>query len=477
MQIVEKELDAEQNVGTEILDMLDRQPFVDQLISVVDILSVNKKNVCFALNGPWGVGKSFVLKMFEDQIARIQTPETTMGKYILFHYDCWKYDYYEEPLMAIVAALLDSIDEQVHLFSNEQRTRIKGILKVLGIALVEKVNERIEEEIGLNPKNIWDFVAGVSDEAVQKIEESHSFDTYFDFNRILRKLRETINSLAQDQTVIIVVDELDRCLPKYTIKVLERLHHVFDGIPNVQMILSIDKGQLEHTVKQIYGIRTDVKKYLEKFISFEVTLPVGSLNDQTETFFENYYSQFDNIANFTTSYDVAEFKRVILEGVNTRSRIAIIEKCNLLHSIISKGNVKSDVVFMCVEMFLTVLKFYDLNVSKAKNNFNFPTLFDADQTCNNKNTDYTLPGLVVIREKYKSYDSCYSNNELWGAEYISVTQSNRTIVTCDDLWGVLLACYRTVLGFAGDSWQFSRNHGQEIKQYTLDFWKLLKTIA
>lgn len=468
MQITKMEIITKQDKVTEEPDMLDRQPFVDQMIDVVDLISANKKNVCFALNGSWGVGKSFVLRMFEEQIAKIQTSETTMGKYILFHYDCWKYDYYEEPLMAIVAALLDSIDEQVNLFSEEKRAKIKGILKVLGVTLVEKINDKVGEKTGLYPKEIFDFFAGVSDEAAQKIEENHSFDTYFDFNKILKKLRETMDSLAQDQTVVIVVDELDRCLPEYTIKVLERLHHVFDGIPNVQMILSIDRGQLEHTIKQIYGTHTNVKKYLEKFISFEIALPVGSLNDQAETIFGNYYSQFDEESRLATADDISEFKHIILEGINTRSRIAIIEKCNLLHGIISKDNMKPDAAFMCVEMFLTVLKYYDIDVKKAKNNYNLSTLFDAKQTCAGEDSGDTLPGLAVIRQKYINPSE---------SKYMGWTQSHRTVVVCSDIWGILLACYRAILGFEGDVWSFIGKTDHGIEHYTQNFWKLLKTIT
>ena len=119
--------------------------------------------------------------------------------------------------------------------------------------------------------------ADVLFKATQEIADSHDFDVYFSFNCILEKLRAAIKDLAEEQTILLVVDELDRCLPEYTITVLERLHHVLEGIPNVQTIISIDKEQLECTVRQIYGCNTNAKRYLEKFISFEITLREGSL--------------------------------------------------------------------------------------------------------------------------------------------------------------------------------------------------------
>ena len=49
----------------ETIDLLDRGEFIDQLIRVAETLSENKKNACYALNGAWGVGKTFVLNIFD----------------------------------------------------------------------------------------------------------------------------------------------------------------------------------------------------------------------------------------------------------------------------------------------------------------------------------------------------------------------------------------------------------------------------
>lgn len=50
--------------------------------------------------------------------------------------------------------------------------------------------------------------------------------------------------LSQDYTLIFIVDELDRCIPEYAIKVLERLHHIADGVQNMVTIIATDKTRL-----------------------------------------------------------------------------------------------------------------------------------------------------------------------------------------------------------------------------------------
>ena len=50
------------------IDILHREPFIDKLINLVEIMSDGKKNCCFGLNGAWGSGKTFVIEKFIDLI-------------------------------------------------------------------------------------------------------------------------------------------------------------------------------------------------------------------------------------------------------------------------------------------------------------------------------------------------------------------------------------------------------------------------
>ena len=60
------------------LDLLDRKEFVDKMLLITKTISDNKGNVSYAVNGRWGVGKSFVLDMFEEQIEIKQ--QANIGK-------------------------------------------------------------------------------------------------------------------------------------------------------------------------------------------------------------------------------------------------------------------------------------------------------------------------------------------------------------------------------------------------------------
>ena len=159
----------------ELTDLLDRKAFVARLIDVVEILSENRKNASFAVNGAWGVGKTFVLNRFEEEIAKYPLEKDGPRKYLVFHYDCWKYDYYEEPLIALVAALTDSIDKQTNFISADKRTTFKVVLKEIIAGLVEVGSVKT----GFDIKKIFETIKSARNKATQEIADSHDFDVYF----------------------------------------------------------------------------------------------------------------------------------------------------------------------------------------------------------------------------------------------------------------------------------------------------------
>ena len=56
------------------IDILNRQKELESLLKVTEMLSSRKAAVAFALDGKWGTGKSFILRMFEEKILE-QTRE------------------------------------------------------------------------------------------------------------------------------------------------------------------------------------------------------------------------------------------------------------------------------------------------------------------------------------------------------------------------------------------------------------------
>lgn len=95
-----------------------------------------------------------------------------------------------------------------------------------------------------------DIVETFQSEKMGIDNQKFKFDQMFAFKKTLDETREKLKRMSEIKTVVIVVDELDRCMPEYAVKVLERLHHLFEGIPNTIVIMAVDSKQLENSVKK-----------------------------------------------------------------------------------------------------------------------------------------------------------------------------------------------------------------------------------
>lgn len=336
----------------EKLDILNREEFVDKLVNLTENISANKVSTSFAINGVWGCGKSFVLDMYEERLTPTQQQEGATDKYFVIRYNCWKYDYYEEPLVAIVAAMIDIINQKTKLWNDEQKkARILGVLKSVGTALLSMVNDGIKDKIGVDVKATCESLTTNIKAEEEKVEHSHKYDVYFSFNQALRRLQDLIAELSKDQTVVFMVDELDRCLPEYAIKVLERLHHLTENSSNVITVLSMDKEQLQTSVKQIFGFENP-QKYLEKFIQFEIKLDCGQVSERITKKYADYIAMFDkNLFQFDDS--VEEFLQAIFEDIDVRTQEQLLKRATIAHQLLYSD--KKDYVFMCMELLLTVM--------------------------------------------------------------------------------------------------------------------------
>lgn len=312
------------------MDILNRQPFIDKIVNLVNMLSNDKRGCSFAIDGEWGVGKSFVLERIENQIEQIQSEETCDNQYYVFHYNCWQYDYYEEPIVAIVSAMLDKAELMTE-------SRVDGKLaaswNVVKTKLLEISGEFLKNKIGINVVGI---INDIHKEEEQRKKANKEFDNWFSFKKTVEKISSIIKTIAEDKTIVIVVDELDRCLPEYAIKVLERLHHLFDGLDNVVLVFAIDSGQLKQSIETIYGQGTDVDKYLKKFISFKMDLDYGEVQDSIWEEHADYFSMFEGKL-FDDESDV----RLIIKDLFSKAKLdirqkkVVIEKLKNIHKLIA----------------------------------------------------------------------------------------------------------------------------------------------
>ena len=337
---------------SETIDILSRKKFLEQLLNLVQIFAQNKENVTFSINGNWGVGKTWVINKFEEQLGEVQSEETATDKYLIFHYNAWQYDYYDEPIISITSAMVESIDERNHLLSKEIRSHIKGLLKKVGSRLFTSASDFINSKIGIDIKGVVKELLSGEEENQALIKQKLEYDKLYAFRTELNKLKETLVKLSSDYTLVFVVDELDRCIPEYSIKVLERLHHITTDIPNMVTVIATDKERLEQNIKKVFGFDS-ADKYLEKFIQFELKLDRGKVTDKVLAKY-NYMIERYEVGDFPKNHTMQEFWQTIVLGIDERKHEQLIKKLSVAHTALF-SNKEKDYLFFCLELYYAIM--------------------------------------------------------------------------------------------------------------------------
>lgn len=337
-------------------DVLDREAFVKQIVDLAMVLSEKRKNCCFAIEGEWGSGKSFVLENIQECLQPEQSEETGTDRFFIVRYDCWKYDYYEEPIVAIISVLRNQIDQYINLLTDDAK---RALLKTVKNAITKIAVEAIQAKTGIDIDGVGEVPEG--DEKI--------YDKYFGFQKVIKKVQNQIEKISQIQTVVIMVDELDRCLPLYAIKVLERIHHVFNEIENVVVIVAMEKKQISNSLHQIYGDEMDVDRYLKKIIAFSFKLDNGSAHN-----FIKKYASYMEMFEIKEKDELEEFLKEITVNIDIRTQEKIFEKAENLHRLLATQEkmdsciLAFEIVTLCVkEKMSTVHLEWMINTSSYPN--------------------------------------------------------------------------------------------------------------
>ena len=334
------------------LDILQRDEFVKQLERMIENISENKVSTCFAINGKWGCGKTFVLDMLQERLEEKQSEQTADNKYFIIRYNSWKYDYYSEPLAAIVAELMTTIEERTALFpDSEEKQKILGALYGISIVLLTVFGTVAEVGTGLPLKDGIKAAIEGCKEGQKNYKEKYNYDEYLSLRKAIEELNVVLKDLSDKYTMLFLVDELDRCMPEYAIKVLERLHHLTEGKTNIITVISMDKDQLKKSVEKIFGIENS-DKYLEKFIQFEVKLDYGDVSEKITDKHADYIALFDN-DKFPFKEPIEECLQAIFKEVDVRTQEQLVKKSMIAHKLLY--NAKKDYSFMCMELLLSVM--------------------------------------------------------------------------------------------------------------------------
>lgn len=265
-------------------DKIGRQELVNKICGLVESLNEDS-NFCLSINGAWGSGKSFVLDMIEEELSQ-------HSECIIVKYDAWENSFYPDPLIAMLSCVIEGLGNKL--------SKMRGYFKAAAECGKKKSKELVDKLSGAGGKigvvatvikNIAEIVADFKNVTVVNDTKDSQLETYKSYKMLLQEFAALLNKLtkkvfvAKKQTkIVVLVDEIDRCLPNDQLKILERLHHLFD-VKNCAVIVAMNHSCIAKTVKTLYG--TDGNEYLRKFFDF-----VFKLDTSAEVYLNNLFDGF-----------------------------------------------------------------------------------------------------------------------------------------------------------------------------------------
>lgn len=301
----------------ELQDKIGRQQLVDKMEYLIKNLPQDE-HFCLALDGEWGSGKSFVMGMLRERLKE-------HSEYIVINYDAWKNNFYSDPLIAILSCIIDAMQEKLSeingfqeavkaagkeamnsfLKSNKQAGKIASFIKTI-VRVINRVQKPFQKDTTKGSisefKSYQSLLSDVQD-CLTKITEYHEYQ-----NKVNK--------------IIILVDEIDRCLPNEQLIVLERLHHLF-AVKNCAVIIALNKKAIYSTFDNQYG--GNGIEYLRKFFSYNFVVET-EYTTLLSNLIKDFIEDINNSKKQNYVYTEQEIEPLISALLNEFSRISLTYK-------------------------------------------------------------------------------------------------------------------------------------------------------
>ena len=271
-------MEKESQITFESFDKLKLKSFGKRLFQVIEkgiassILDMGQRGGCaISLNAEFGNGKTTFLKMFEHFVKEEKKDK---GYDVLF-VNAWKSDFCEEPVLAILSEFMNWLkkpEESQDIIGKIIKNKTE-IIKIISRASGIIANQWIRQKTDWDIKEI---IEGAMPNQGEKTEflGKRFLDNFNKRKEAIEQVKKAFLEYTKKRKLLIIVDELDRARPDYAVRFLEDMKHFFD-IENVAFLVAVNRGQMEKTVKCLYGQDkdSDFDGYYRKFFKQEMDLP------------------------------------------------------------------------------------------------------------------------------------------------------------------------------------------------------------
>lgn len=249
--------------------------------TIVDaLLNDDLDPLAIGLSGSWGSGKTTVLRLIEQELGATTTDEKTV---LVVSTDPWRYDPATGAKETLIAEVLDSL--KTHLDASAGT-------KTQALELLGKLARRVDwaRALRIAAKGAIAFQLPSFDDLLQIVRPDSEKDAsppgLDAFREEFQALMES-DDLAHVRRVVVLVDDLDRCLHETVIDTLEAIR-LFLAVPKMSFVIAADEERVADAIRTRFGgdgprgedhPEEPAKLYLHKIVQTTVPIPALSRFD------------------------------------------------------------------------------------------------------------------------------------------------------------------------------------------------------
>jgi hypothetical protein len=273
------------------IDLLNNEAIAATIIQL--LRDQRAQPVTVGVHGDWGAGKSSILEMIEAGLAGTDDV-------LCLKFNSWRFQGFEDAKIALIEGIVTGLLEKRPLL-NRASEAVKDLFKRIdwlkvakhggGLAFTAFTGIPTPDQIhaitnGLqsmladptklaNNENLSAAIAAVKSVLKPDAQPKHIPEEIAAFRKAFDKLL----SDAGVKQLIVLVDDLDRCLPDTAIETLEAIR-LFVFTSGTAFVVAADEAMIEYSVRKHFpelpdttGPRDYARNYLEKLIQIPFRIP------------------------------------------------------------------------------------------------------------------------------------------------------------------------------------------------------------
>lgn len=270
--------------------MLQYEAIAKTVVKLIETNSVSP--ITIGVHGDWGAGKSSVLKMTQAALDRRDGA-------LAIWFNGWVFEGFEDAKTAVLETIIDEL-RKARPTSTKVKDAAKKLFKRIDWLKIAKKGSglaftmatgmltlgQIGDLIGAAKSALGKAVSDLTKEDIKGFaEEASGFfkdaeeDNVSEHIHAFRKEFVELLDAAEIKRLVVMVDDLDRCLPATAIGTLEAIR-LFLFVDRTAFVIGADEMMIEYAVKDHFpdlppsaGPVTYARNYLEKLIQVPFRIP------------------------------------------------------------------------------------------------------------------------------------------------------------------------------------------------------------